>query len=76
MGQTQGVTSWFVAHGYSPPTAQWASARLVDLSVQAQSYTMAVDDTFLLVLVVFTVSLPLVLLLRKTDPGSVAVAGH
>lgn len=74
--RVQGATQLLVTRGLSPTSAQAAAVGLIDLNVQAQSYTMAINDAFLLVLVVFVLAFPLVFLLRGSTPAGPPPAAH
>ena len=65
MHRIAGMAAHMVTHGYSGPEARKAAIGAVGFSIQAQSATMAYNDGFLLLGVMFFVSLPVVLLLRR-----------
>jgi len=60
----------FVAHGYSLPAAKAAALAAISGSVQAQSATMAYDDAFIVVALVFVLVLPLLVFFR---PGQAEI---
>jgi DHA2 family multidrug resistance protein len=72
----QGTAQMLIGKGYSPTTAQAMAMRLLDSTVQGQAYTMSVNNTFLLVMVLFVVAFPCVFLLKRAAPGSAVPAGH
>jgi hypothetical protein len=73
---TRRLTPMLVWRGYSPAVAPGAGGRLLDAFVQAQAFTMAINDAFLLVLAIFAMAFPLVFLLRKSAPGAASAAVH
>lgn len=74
----QAMTSNFLAHGYSLDQAQKAATAALDATVQKQALTMSYDDGFLLILIIFACTAPVVFLLRKPkappSPGAMADA--
>jgi DHA2 family multidrug resistance protein len=65
------ATAALISRGYSGTSAHAAAMRLIDLSLQRQSVTMAYNDAFMLLGLAFLVTLPTVMLLRK--PGRRAI---
>jgi DHA2 family multidrug resistance protein len=58
-----------IAHGYSPAVATPASYGFINQTVQAQAMTMAYNDAFLLIGVLFVIASPAVFLLGKRKGG-------
>ncbi|HLK57493.1 MAG TPA: DHA2 family efflux MFS transporter permease subunit [Chthonomonadaceae bacterium] len=72
----QGTAQMLIGKGADPTTAQAAALKLLDGSVQVQTYTMSVNDAFLLIVVIFVVAFPSVFLLKRAAPGAAAAGAH
>ena len=62
------------AHGFSPPEAQAGALGLINQTLQSQAQTMAYNNAFLLIAVLFALVLPLVLLFRRVRSLAPAAA--
>jgi DHA2 family multidrug resistance protein len=72
----QGTAQMLIGKGMGPSAAQAAATKLLDGSLQVQTYTMSVNDAFLLIVVIFVVAFPSVFLLKRAAPGAAPAAGH
>jgi len=55
----------FYVKGYSIGAAREAAGRVVDLQVTRQAYTMAVNNVYILTVIMFVVALPFVFLMKR-----------
>jgi MFS transporter, DHA2 family, multidrug resistance protein len=69
----QALTSNFISHGYSQTNAQSAALAAVSNTLTNQATMMAYNNCWILILLVFVVTSPAILLLRKPRPGAAPV---
>lgn len=71
-------TNLFISKGAGLPEAKGKALRLIDMNVTRQSSLMSFDDAYLLIGLVFLLSLPILLLAsgRKGKPVQVALSDH
>jgi DHA2 family multidrug resistance protein len=74
----QGLTRAFTAKGMTMMEAQRAALKALDAQVMQQSSMLSFNDSWLFILLVFTIVSPAILLLgrRKSASGPVAVDAH
>jgi DHA2 family multidrug resistance protein len=72
----QGMIANFKLHGYSAETAKQAAYAVMNRTVNVQAQTVAYNDSFLMILVVFAFTAPAIFLLKKPKPTTVAIDAH
>jgi DHA2 family multidrug resistance protein len=72
-GRLQALASNFISHGYSQTDAQSTALASVSNTVTNQATMMAYNNCWILILLVFVVTSPAILLLRKPRPGATPV---
>jgi DHA2 family multidrug resistance protein len=65
-----GLAQAFVAHGYGVYQAQKMALGVIDHTVQVQAQTMAYNNAFIMIGLVFACFLPVILLLQRPKPGA------
>jgi DHA2 family multidrug resistance protein len=73
--RVSGLTQSMLAHGFSPELAHQKALGLLDAAVSAQSAILSFSDTFWATAALVVISLPLVLLLGKPQPGALVGGG-
>ncbi len=69
----QQLTQYAISRGYSQSQAPTVALGLMNQTVQRQAMTKAYDDAFLMILIVFVVTAPAILILRRPKPRAAAV---
>lgn len=72
----QTMAHFLVTRGASPGAARGAALGLLDGTVQTQAYTMAVNNAFMLIMIIFILVFPTVLLLKRPQPGASTAPAH
>ena len=70
--RVQAIAGNLIAHGYAPSMAQGIALGQISGIVTRQAATMAYNNAFILIMVVFLCTLPAVFLLRPPKPGAAA----
>ncbi len=71
-----GLAQSLIAHGYSADTAHTTAMSILDNLVQSQASTMAYNNAFVLIGVLFAFAFPIILLLKRPAPGAPPPSMH
>ncbi len=71
-----GLAQTLAGHGYGLAQAHSGAIGLIDQAVQAQAMTLAYNNAFIMIGIVFAFFFPVILLLRRPKPGTPPPAMH
>ncbi|MDR3692317.1 MAG: DHA2 family efflux MFS transporter permease subunit [Fimbriimonas sp.] len=71
-----GIAAAFQSHGYSAVTANKMAIGAISQGFSVQAMTESYNDAFFLILIIFFLTAPAILLLRKPKPIAVAIDAH
>jgi len=65
-----GLAQSLVAHGYAPEKAHTTAMSILDNLVQSQAATLAYNNAFVMIGVLFAFAFPVILILKRPAPGT------
>lgn len=71
-----GLAQSLMAHGYAPEQAHTTAMSILDNLVQSQASTLAYNNAFVLIGVLFAFAFPIILILKRPAPGAAPPPMH